>query len=117
MARYLLLPGFGGRYEQTVALVSTVQNYSDELDTSRASQFAVQVKTWAAGALSVQIQQSFDGTNFSNLGNAQSLVAGDTIQVGPNSGPFGIIRVGLISSDTSANVTIDIVGMPTQWSN
>lgn len=116
MARYALLPGFGGRYEQAVTLAAGVQNYSDELDMAKNANFAVQVKTWAAGDLSMQLQQTFDGTNFSNLGNAQTVVAGSIVRVPITDGPFGVIRVGLLSSDTSADATIDIVGFPLQRS-
>lgn len=119
MARYLQLPGFGDRVDQTVALTSgAAAVFTDEYDMSRCAQFAVQVKTWAAGDLTIQLKQSFDGTNFSDLGAPQTtVVAGDVIQVNVTAGPFGIIKVSLASSDTTASVTITFVGFNLPWSN
>ena len=118
MARFLLLPGFGGSVDQVVPLTSGAGAvYTDELDVAYMAQISVQVKTWAAGNLAVQVQQTLDGTHFSNVGDPQTLVQGDIIRIPTTSGPLGIIRYALTSSDTSASVTLTTVGFPMQWSN
>lgn len=118
MARSQLLPGFGSRTTQTVALTSgAAQVFTDEFEVSRLGMFGMQVTTWAAGNLTVQLQQSLDGTNFSNIGSPVVMVAGDIARVPITSGPFGIIRYGLLSTDTSASATLTTVGFNLPWSN
>lgn len=115
MARYTLLPGMGGRYDIVLAMTTGgATKTSDELDCSQCAQIAFQVKTWAAGNLSVQVKQSFDGTNFKELVAAAVKVAGDTIVLDATQGPFGILEIVATSSDTTANATITMVGFPMQ---
>jgi hypothetical protein len=119
MARYLLLPGMGGRYEQSITLTAdSVEHVSSEIDFSRCAQGAIYVKTWASGDLTLQVEQSFDGTNFTDFGSPQTVqVAGDQITLPVTAGPYGILRVQASSSDTAAAVTIGFIGQPVQWSN
>lgn len=117
MARTSLLPGMGGRATLSLALTSGgAAAVTDELDCSRCAQIAAQVTTWTSGNLSVRWSQSIDGTNFAFLGTATVMVVGDIIRLPITSGPFGIMRLSVTSSDTSATVTFTIVGYEVQQS-
>jgi hypothetical protein len=114
----LLLPGVGGRDAQTITLTAdSVAHNSDPYDMSRCSQFAVQVTTWAAGNLTLQVLQSVDGTSYATLGSNTTVVAGDIIRIDITSGPLCLIKFQLKSTDTAANATLTTVGYPNQWSN
>jgi hypothetical protein len=116
MARYLILPGMGGRYEQSITLTAdSVDHVSDELDFSQCAHGAIQVTTWASGDLSLQIEQSFNGSDFTELGSGETSVTdGDVITLPPTTGPYGILRVQASSSDTAAAVTLTFIGYPLQ---
>lgn len=118
MATTNLLPGLGGRADITTALTSgAAAATTDSFDVSRCTQFAVQAKTWAAGNLVVQVQHSIDGTNYANLGAATTMVVGDILRFGSGTGPYGLVRYSLTSSDTTASVTLTITGYPTVGNN
>lgn len=115
MSTFNLLPGFGGKAD--ISLTTTADSAvktSDVYDCSKCDKLAIQVKTWAAGNLSVQPKQSFDGgTNFNNLGTAVTAV-GSTILLDPTDGPFGLVEVTALSSDTAAVVAITLTGFASQ---
>jgi hypothetical protein len=128
MATELLLPGMGGRATQTVAVTENeAASYSEPLDLSRCAQFAVQVTQFNSEAeLTLQVQQSFDNTNWANLGIAIVVVEGDVFRFDVTDGPFGLIRYELTSevSDASSssshdadNVVLTTTGYPMQGSN
>jgi hypothetical protein len=110
-----LLPGFGGKAEVTQALVSSAGAAAgaDVYDCSRIAQMAVQVKTWAAGNLSVQVERSFDGSHWTSVGSALTAVGGQLV-LDITDGPFGLIRFTALSSDTTASVTVIVVGWELQ---
>lgn len=117
MATGLLLPGFGGAVDQVLANVGVGTTYSDPLDLSRCGQFAVQVTVWASGALTLQAQQSLDGTHWANLGDLQTVAVGDVVRFDVTDGPFAFGRYGLTSADTTASATLRTAGYPVQYSN
>lgn len=122
MARYLLLPGFGGRYDNTFSVTEGSNADSDEMDMSRCASAAVQVKTYApvtGTALTLQPYQSFDGTNFAVYGSPVVFAAGSTlggvIRFDPTDGPLGIIKVNAASAAGNSEVvalTLTFYGTP-----
>lgn len=122
MSRYLLQPGFGGRYDNTFNVTEGLNVDSDELDMSRCAQAAVQVKTYApvsGTALTLQPYQSFDGTNFAIFGSPVVLAAGSTvgsiIRFEPTDGPLGIIKINAASAAGNSEVvalTLTFYGTP-----
>ena len=113
MAKRLLLnPGFGGRYTSET-FVSTDTVGADEIDTSHCAQFAIQV-TSASGVGDVQVEQSFDRTNWANLGSTFSVATnGAILRFGPVDGPYGLIRINP-TGITSGTASFVIVGHPVQ---
>lgn len=99
----VLLPGFGGAI--TVSLSNT--QTSARIDLSMVGMFAA-VLTSEVGTNSTQLQQSFDGTNWANLGSALA-AAGDTGKYDITDGPFGFIRV--VQTGSGSGV-VTIVGWP-----
>ena len=83
----LLLPGFGGKYQISLSNTQT----SGAIDMSRCSQFAVGL-TSEVGANSGQLQQSFDGATWTNLGAAMAN-AGTFIKYDLTDGPHGLVRI------------------------
>ncbi len=112
-----MLPGFGSAVDVVQALVSGAgaATGADVYDCSRLAQMAIQVKVWAAGNLSVQAQQSFDGVNWASLGSALTAV-GNKLVLDITDGPFGLVRFTALSSDTTASVTVRVVGWNMQVS-
>lgn len=111
MASLLLLPGFGNAYTSTsfIALSSNSVG-TDTLDMSRCSSFAVQLGGTASGT-GVQLQQTFDlsqGGNWANFGSIITNVGLFDI----TDGPFGVIRLGSVSTINATSVRV--VGFPTQ---
>lgn len=118
MATTLLLPGFGGAADMTVAVtLGATPAKSDALDMSRCAQFLVQVTGWAVGALSVQAEQSLDGSHWASFGDVNSVALGDMVRYCITAGPFAFVRFSLLSSDTTASASLRTVGYPMQWSN
>ncbi len=118
MATYQLLPGFGSKADLVLAMTAdSVEKDSDVYDVTRCAQLALQVITWAAGNLSVKLQQSLDGVHFADISTTLVMVVGDMIRFPVEAGPYGLVRVAATSSDTAANATIRLVGWPIQVSN
>lgn len=106
----------GSASDVALALVSGAgAATTDEYDCSRCAQLAFQLKTWAAGNIAIQAQQSFDGTHFASIG-APITALGQIISLDITQGPFGIIRFSETSSDTSATSTVRLVGFEMQKS-
>lgn len=118
MANVQMLPGFGSAVDVVQALVSGAgaATSADVYDFSRLAQAAIQIKVWAAGNLSVQVQQSFDGVNWASLGSAITAVGGKLV-LHITDGPLGLIRFTALSSDTTASVTVRLVGWNVQISS
>lgn len=122
MARYLLLPGFGGRYDNTFNVTEGSNTDSDELDMSRCYQASVQIKTYApvsATTLTLQPYQSFDGTNFAIYGSPVVLAAGSQlgaiIRWEATDGPLGIMKINASSAAGNSEVvalTLTFYGTP-----
>lgn len=122
MARYLLLPGFGGRYANTFSVTEGSNATSDELDMSRCAEGAVEVTTYApvsATQLTLQPEQSFDGTNFASFGSPVVIAAGSAvgtiIRFEVTDGPLGILRVKATSAAGDSEVvplTLTFYGTP-----
>ena len=85
-----LLPGYGSRYtSETITGASGGTVGADEIDTSRCSQFAVQIGTVTNAASSVvQVQQTFDGTNWASLGASTAMATGSILRFGAAAGPY-----------------------------
>lgn len=77
----------------------------DEIDTSRCSQFAVQVSSASGPTDSTyQVEQTMDGTNWADLGSAQPVTLGDIARFPITGGPYGKIRITVIDNDVSESV-------------
>lgn len=117
MATSTLLPGFGGLIDMTVAVtLGVTAAKSDDFDASKCAQLMVQVTGWVAGALSLQAEQSLDGTHWASIGDPATVALGDVVRLCLTVGPFGRVRYSLLSSDTTASATLRTVGYPAQWS-
>ena len=110
MAAKTLLPGYGNTYVSE-SVTDTAVTGADTLDTSPCAQFAVQVKA-LTGSPTIQMQQTFDGTNWADLGSAITASVGSISRFGPTGGPYGKIRIKITSGGTAATLTI--VGFPLQ---
>ena len=115
MANVSLLPGYGSRYtSENIAGSAGTTVSADTIDTSRCAQFAVQVSA-IVGSPVIQPQQTFDGTNWANLGTAIAATLGTISRYAPTSGPYGVIRFNVTNDSTS--VTLTVVGFPMAWSS
>lgn len=119
MAAKVIEPGFGGRYtSESMTLTTVAANGADTIDCSRCASLALQISArnlvGATGTL--QLQQSFDGTNFANLGGTLSIATlGAVLLFDPTDGPFGLIRIQAISTGTNGStVTATLIGFPLQ---
>lgn len=112
MANIQLLPGYGAMYtsESIVGAASGTAG-ADVIDTSRCEQFAVQVEAVTTpGSSTLQVQQTFDGTHWADLGSAMVIAAGNIIRFSSTGGPYGKIRLKVIDAAAAVHVTFVIVG-------
>lgn len=87
MATKLLLPGFGGAVDLSLAAGQT----SDAYDCSLCESLAL-LLTSEIGTNSGQPQQSFDGVTWASLGGALA-AAGNVTKLDITDKPFGLVRV------------------------
>lgn len=113
MAAKLLLPGIGGTY--TSESFTSTTTGADTIDMSRCASFAVIAAGTGAG--SIQLQQSFDMTTWSNFGSAITLTStGPTTLFEETDGPFGVLRFS-ITYTAGTIQPIKLVGYPVQITN
>jgi hypothetical protein len=113
MAARLLLPGFGGQYV-TETLDANSTTGADTLDASRCAQLAVQIKHISGTPSgSVQLQVTYDGTNWANYADAIAVTTDGTIVLyDTTDGPFGLMRVS--ESIAAGSVKVYITGFELQ---
>lgn len=120
MAVETLQPGMGGRVTQTLAVVRATSTYpAIELDMSRCAQFAVQIGAQAGSSITLQCEQTFDGTNYVALGTGLTVAAGAIKQFDITDGPFGRVRFKFTSAAMAGGSdlnTFTVAGFPVQWS-
>lgn len=113
MAAKLLLPGLGGIYTSE-SFTSSVTG-ADTIDMSRCASFAVIMAGTGGGSL--QLQQSFDMTTWSNFGSAITLTStGPTTLFEESDGPFGVIRFS-VTVTAGTIQPVKLAGYPVQVTN
>lgn len=113
MAAKLLLPGLGGKY--TSESFAATATGADTIDMSRCASFAVVCAGTGGG--SVQLQQSFDMTTWSNFGSAITITStGPTTLFEETDGPFGVLRLS-VTVTAGTIQPIVIAGFPVQTTN
>lgn len=133
METLTLQPGFGGRFRYAFQVPQETVAHVGEfgLDLSRCAQWALQVTGVEGDAISVQVQQSFNGTHWANLGSAITLNAAGAVRLFDiTDGPHGFIRFVFTNTEDSSwsassssdeapsqpddEITLTVVGYPMQ---
>src|ERR1051325_5422342 len=114
-----LQPGYGGAYtSDAIPGTSGGATGADTIDTSRCSQFEVQMTSVTTpGSSTLQVQQSFDGTNWANLCSSTAIATGTVVRFSSISGPYGRIRLVVTDAAGAVVATFTIVGFPMQVSS
>ena len=101
-----MLPGFGNSYtSESISGTNGPNAGLDVLDTTKCPQFAAQVEA-VTGSPTIQLQTTFDGVNWTNLGSAISAVKGTVAVFSHGSGPYGKVRITVNGSSTAATITL-----------
>ncbi len=111
MAAKLLIPGFGGKYEsETFDASSTVG--ADTIDCHQADHLGVQVSSTGTPGGDIQLEQTFNGSDWEDFGSAMPATDGSIARFDPTDGPFGLLRIDAtgITAGTAEAVTVTIVG-------
>lgn len=107
-----LLPGFGGAYtSETLDHTSTTG--ADTIDCSLCDRIAIQVNSTGSPTGSVDIEQTFDGTDWTKLVSNLSVADGTSTLLDETDAPFGLLRINATSTivaGTSETVLITITG-------
>lgn len=120
MADVQILPSYGGAYvSETIAGVAAGTIGADTIDTSRCSQFAVQVvAVTSAGSSTLQVQHTMDQTNgtplWADIGAALPIVSGAILRFAIGTGPYGRIRLKVIDAANSVQVKFSVTGFNLQ---
>ncbi len=105
-----ILPGFGGQYtSETFTSSDTIG--ADTLDLSKAHSWSVQLTSAGSPAGTIDIQQSFDGTNWAVLLDNMATTNGQTALFDPGDGPFGLIRFD-VTDITQGTVIARVTAFP-----
>ena len=107
MAAKLLLPGFGGKYTSET-FTATDTTGADTIDVSGCDSWSIQV-TASSPVGTMDVQQTFDGTNWAVLDNDSPLTNGTIILHGPDEGPYGRIRIDATDL-TSGTFSVQLTG-------
>ena len=108
MAAKSLLPGHGGAYTSE-DFISTSAVGADTLDLSLCHSFAVQISSITSPAGDIQIEQTFNGSDWASYGSAIAVTDGTISRFDETDGPFGTIRINA-TGITAGAVTVTIVG-------
>jgi hypothetical protein len=104
----------GGRYTtETFNAASTIG--LDTIDMSRCASFAIQMDTvgTTVNAGSVDIEQSFNGTDWATLYSALGVTTDGTILAfDATDGPFGLLRVNATAITAGSGCLFTFVGYP-----
>lgn len=100
MAATLLLPGMGGRNTQTITIAANdTEVFSETQDASRCGAFSVQLKSYTGdGTVQLRAVQKIDDTNWAEIDMPAVVAVGGILRFTSQLGPFGIIKIGAISS-------------------
>lgn len=117
MAAKLLLPGMGGKYTSE-NLTDTDTVAADTIDCSRCASVAIQtIAVSGSPAGTIQMEQSFDGTNWVTYGSTLDVSANNVGRFDITDGPIGLLRINPTGITPGGVSKFIIVGWPVMETN
>lgn len=62
----------------------------------------------------MQVQQTYDGINWADLGSSTTIVVGSILRFGAFSGPYGVIRLKVTDAAGAVSAVFTIIGFEMQ---